>query len=94
MNYKLRELYDTYFIKIAPCFRVNFYCFEMLQVRKNEILLRNNSGGPEYLRTVDGTLLTMQCKWAFTKGLFLSTLRRKCGNIDEKRFVSSNSQVY
>jgi len=35
----------------------------MLQVRENEISLRNSSGGPEYLRPLEGTLLTMQCKW-------------------------------
>jgi len=34
----------------------------MLQVRKNEISLRNSSGGPEDLRPLEGTLLTMQCK--------------------------------
>jgi len=28
-----------------------FHCFGMLQVRENEISLRNSSGGPEYLRT-------------------------------------------
>jgi len=50
----------------------------MLQVRKNEISLRNSSGGPEYLRTLEGTLLTMQCKWTFTKRFILSTLQRKC----------------
>jgi len=38
----------------------------MLQVRENEISLRNSSGGPEYLRLLEGTLLTMQCKWTFT----------------------------
>jgi len=29
----------------------------MLQVRENEISLRNSSGGPEYLRLLEGTLL-------------------------------------
>jgi len=43
----------------------------MLQVRENEISLRNSSGGPEYLRTLEVTLLTMQCKWTFTKRLML-----------------------
>jgi len=28
----------------------------MLQVRENEILLRNSSGGPEYLRTFRGNI--------------------------------------
>jgi len=50
----------------------------MLQVRKNEISLRNSSGGPEYLRPLEGTLLTMQCKWTFTQRFILSTLQRKC----------------
>jgi len=50
----------------------------MLQVREKEISLRSSSGGPEYLRTLEGTLLTMQCKWTFTKRFILSRLRRKC----------------
>jgi len=50
----------------------------MLQVRENEISLRNSSGGPECLCHLERTLLTMQCKWTFTKHVFLSTLQRKC----------------
>jgi len=50
----------------------------MLQVRKNEISLRNSSGDPEYLHLLEGTLLTIQCKWTFTKRFILSTLQRKC----------------
>jgi len=50
----------------------------MLQVHENEISLRNSSGVPEYLRTLERTLLTMQCKWTFTKGFILSTIQRKC----------------
>jgi len=50
----------------------------MLQVRENEISLRNNSGGPVYLRTLERILLTGQCKWTFTKRFILSTLQRKC----------------
>jgi len=69
---------NTHFIQIAPCFRGSFPCFGMLQVRENEISLRNSSGGPEYLRTLQGTLLTMQCKCSFTKRFILSTLQRKC----------------
>jgi len=42
----------------------------MLQVRENEISLRNSSGYPDYLRTLEGTLLTMQCKWTFTKRFY------------------------
>jgi len=56
---------------------VLFHCFGMLQVRENEISLRNSSGGPEYLRPLEGTLLTMQCKWRFAKRFILSALRRK-----------------
>jgi len=63
MNYKLCELrikytilskceQNTHFIQIASCFRWSFPCFGMLQVRENEISLRNSSGGPEYLRTL------------------------------------------
>jgi len=89
MNYKLCELYNkytilskyeqnTHFIQIAPYFRWNFHCFEMLQVREIEISLRNSSGGPEYLRTLQATLLTMQCKYSFPEGFVLSTLQRKC----------------
>jgi len=43
----------------------------MLQVRENEISLRNSSGGPEHMRPLKGTLLTMQCKWTFTKPFIL-----------------------
>jgi len=88
MNYKLCELYNkytilsnyernTHFIQIAPCFRGSVHCFGMLQVRENEISLSNSSRGPDYLRTLEGTLLTMQCKWTFTKRFILSTLQRK-----------------
>jgi len=41
----------------------------MLQVRENEISLRNSSSGPVYLRTLEGAFLTMQCKRTFTKRL-------------------------
>jgi len=63
MNYKLCELYNrytilsnceqnTHFIQIVPCLPDVPYCFGMLQVRENEISLRNSSGGPVYLRTL------------------------------------------
>ena len=89
MNYKLCELrikyailskyeQNTHFIQIAPRFRWSFHCFGMLQVRENEISLPNSSDGPEYLITLEGTLLTMQCKWTFRKRLILSTLQTKC----------------
>jgi len=32
----------------------------MLQVRENEILLRNSSGGSAHLRTLEGTLATRE----------------------------------
>jgi len=73
---KLRT--KTRFIQIAPCFRGSFYCFGMLQVHENEISLPNRSGGLESLRTLDGILLTMQCKWTFTIRFILSALQRKC----------------
>jgi len=69
---------NTHFIKIAPCFRWSFHCFGMLQVRENEISLRNSSGGPEYLLILEGTLLTMQCKWMFTKRFIFSAQQRRC----------------
>jgi len=47
-------------------------------MRENEISLRNSSGGPEHLHTLEGTSLTMQCKWTFIKLFILSTLQRKC----------------
>ena len=43
-----------------------------------KISLRNSSGGPEFLRTLEGTLLTMQCKWRFRKRFILAALQRKC----------------
>ena len=108
MNYKLCELHITYtilskfvqnthFIQIAPCHLRSFHCFEMLQVRENEISLRNSSGGPEYLRTLEGTFLTMQCKWMFTTLYpFYKTTEMPCVavTITKKRFVGRNSQVY
>ena len=36
---------NTHFIQICSCFRGSFRCFGMLQVRENEISLRNSSGG-------------------------------------------------
>jgi len=57
MNYKLCELYNKYtilskyeqnnisFKYLLVC--VLFHCFGMLQVRENDISLRNSSGGPE-----------------------------------------------
>ena len=89
MNYKLCELHIKYtilskceqnihFIQIAACFRWSYHCFGRLQVRENEISLSNSSRGPDYLCTLEGTLLTMQCKWTFRKRFILSTLQKKC----------------
>ena len=64
-SYKIRTKYTFY--SNSSLFSVHFPLFGMLQVRENEISLRNNSGGPEYLLSLEGTLLTMQCKWTFTK---------------------------
>jgi len=69
----------------------------MLPVRENEISLRNSSSVPEYLRILEGTLLTMQCKWTFTKRFIFSTLQENApcyGNNHKKRFVCSNTQIY
>ena len=77
MNYKLSEIRNNIQSyqntgKIHNSF--SLHCLRMLQVRENEISLRNSSGVPEYLRLLEGTLLTMQCKWTFTKRLIVSTL--------------------
>jgi len=61
-------------------------------VRENEISLRNNYGGPEYLRTLERTLLIMQCKWTFTNALSFLHYKENapcCGNYHKKRFVGS-----
>jgi len=79
---------------------VLFYCFEMLQVRENEISLRNSSGGPEYFRPLEGTLLTsddaMQMDVHKALNPFCTTKKMPhvTVTITKKRFVSSNSQVY
>jgi len=105
MNYKLCELYNkytilskyeqnTHFIQIAPCFRWSFHCFGMFRVRENEISLRNSSGGPEYLRTIEGTMLTMQCKWTLYLFYTAKGMPHVTVTITKKRFVGSNSEVY
>jgi len=69
MTYQLCELYNectilskyeqnTRFIQIASCLRAFTLLWNVASVR-NEISLRNCSGGPEYLRASKGTLLTM-----------------------------------
>ena len=67
----------------------------MLQVRENEISLRNSSGGPEYLRTLEVTLLTMQCKWTFTKPVILSTLQENvpCYGNNHKKTLRWQQQL-
>jgi len=72
----------------------------MLQVRENEISLPKSSGGPEYLRTLEGKLLTsndaMQMDVHKTLYPFYTTKKipRVTVTITKKHFVSSNSQVY
>jgi len=69
----------------------------MLQVRENEISLRNSSGGPEYLLTLEGTLLTMQCNGRSQNALSFLQYKgnAQCyGNNHKKRLVGSNSQAY
>jgi len=67
----------------------------MLQVRENEISLRNSSGVPEYLLTLEGTFLTMQSKWSSTKRFYnTKKMPRVTVTITKKRFVGRNSQVY
>ena len=86
MNYTFCELYNKYtilskyeqnahFIQIASCLRA-FPLLWNVQVRENEISLRNSSGSPGYLSPLEGTLLTMQCKSTFTKRFILSTLQK------------------
>jgi len=53
----------------------------MLQVRKNEISLCNSSGGPEYLRILDGIFLTMQCHWTFKIRFILSNTTKEVPRI-------------
>jgi len=70
----------------------------MSQVCENEISLRNSSGGPEYLRPLEGTLLTSDDANGRSQ-IALSFLHYKgnapCyGNNHQKRFVGSDSQVY
>ena len=68
MNYTFCELYnkyiilskyeqDAHFIQIASCLRA-FPLLRKLQVRENEISLRNSSGGPESLRPLEQWFLT------------------------------------
>jgi len=72
----------------------------MLQVRENEISLRNSSGGPEYLRTLEGTLLTSDdaMQMDVSKSLYPFYTAKKMPHvtvtITKKRFVGSNGQVY
>jgi len=66
----------------------------MFRVRENEISLRNSSGGPEYLRTIEGTMLTMQCKWTLYLFYTAKGMPHVTVTITKKRFVGSNSEVY
>jgi len=78
----------------SSLFSVQFLLFwNVASAREWDFTASNSSGGLEYLRISEGTLLTMQCKWTFTKRVILSILQRKCLILRE-RFVGSNSQVY
>jgi len=69
----------------------------MLQVRENEISLRNSSGGPEYLRTVEGYTADDAMQMYVHKTLypFYTTKEMPLVTVTiTKSFVGSNSQVY
>jgi len=65
---------------------MRFHCSTVLVVTNicapwREHCWRWNANGHshnEYLCTLEGTLLTMKCKWTFTQSYILSTLQRKC----------------
>ena len=68
----------------------------MLQVRENEISLRNSSGGPEYLRlrgNIADDAMQMDDKSLYP---FYTTkeMPHVTVTITKKRFVGSSSQVY
>jgi len=73
-----------------------FYCSAMLQVRENKILLRNSSGGPEYLRTQREHCWRCNANGRQFASSFLHYKGNApcCGNNHKKRFVGSSSQVY
>ena len=88
MNYKLCELYNKYtilsnyeqntrFIQIAPCFRGSFHFLECCKCARMRFHCATVLVVLLLLRTLEGALLTMQCKWTFTKLFILSTLQRK-----------------
>ena len=65
-------------------------------MRENAISLRNSSGGPEYLRTSEGALPTVQCKWTFTKHFILINYKGNAscyGNNHKKRLVGSMGAI-
>jgi len=67
----------------------------MLPVRKNEISLRNSSGGPEYLRPVEGTLLSMQTDIHTTLYPFYTTEKMPHVTVTiTKTLRYSNSKIY
>jgi len=88
---------NTHFIQIAPCFQGSFHWFGMLQVRENEISLRNSwwSWVFAHLRgNIADDVMQMDVQKTLypcytTKKILHVTVR-----ITKKRFVSSNSQVY
>ena len=72
----------------------------MLQVRENEISLRNSSGGPEYLRTLAlrGNIADDAMQMDVHKSLYPFYTTKEMPHvtvtITRKRFFRSNSQVY
>jgi len=89
MNYKFCELYNkyiilskyeqnTHFIQIASCLRAFPLLWNSASAREWDFTAQQFWWSWVYLRRLEGTLLTMQCKWTFTKRFILSTLQRKC----------------
>jgi len=99
LKYTILSNYEqnTHFIQIAPCFRGNFLCFGMLQVRENEISLRSSWWSWVFAH-LKGNIAddTMQMDVHKTLYPFYTTKKilRVTVRITKKRFVGSNSQVY
>jgi len=68
----------------------------MLQVRENEISLRDSSGGPEYLRTqrnIADDAMQMDVRKTLYPFYTTKQMPHVTVAITEKRFFGSNSQV-
>jgi len=88
MNYKFCELYNkyvilskyeqsTYFIQIASCLRAFPLLWNVASAQEWDFTAQQFWWSWVFAHS-EGTLLTMQCKWTFTKRLILSTLQRIC----------------